>query len=103
MEHFAHFVAALFLTNGIPHFFQGISGNWFQSPFAKPPGIGESSPQVNVLWGSFNFVCGYFLMFHFGNFQWGKNTDTYLVIIGALLTALTLSWHFGRVRNPKQN
>lgn len=34
------FVAGLFLANGIPHFVQGISGHWFQSPFASPPGVG---------------------------------------------------------------
>ena len=48
------FVAGLFLANGVPHFVQGISGHWFQSPFASPPGVGESSPVVNVLWGFLN-------------------------------------------------
>ena len=28
------FVAGLFLANGTPHFVQGISGNWFPTPFA---------------------------------------------------------------------
>src|SRR5208337_2245093 len=45
------FVAGLFLANGVPHFVQGISGHSFQTPFASPPGVGESSPVVNVLWG----------------------------------------------------
>jgi hypothetical protein len=27
------FVAGLFLANGVPHFVQGISGAWFQTPF----------------------------------------------------------------------
>jgi hypothetical protein len=36
------FVSGLMIANGIPHFVQGISGHWFQSPFATPRGIGES-------------------------------------------------------------
>ena len=64
--HAAHVFAAVFLVNGIPHFFQGICGNRFQSPFARPPGIGESSPLVNVLWGAFNFGLGGFLLTGFG-------------------------------------
>jgi hypothetical protein len=36
------FAAGLFLANGVPHFVQGISGHWFQTPFASPPGVGES-------------------------------------------------------------
>ena len=35
-------VAGLFLANGVPHFVQGISGHWFQTPFASPPGVGTS-------------------------------------------------------------
>ena len=59
------FVAGLFLANGVPHFVQGISGHWFQTPFASPPGVGESSPVVNVLWGFFNLAVGFALLFAF--------------------------------------
>jgi hypothetical protein len=59
------FVAGVFLANGVPHFVQGISGHWFQSPFASPPGIGESSPVVNVLWGFLNLAVGFALLFKF--------------------------------------
>ena len=45
------FVSGLFLANGVPHFVQGISGHRFQSPFGYPPGVGESSPLSNTLWG----------------------------------------------------
>jgi hypothetical protein len=57
------FVAGMFLANGVPHFVQGISGHWFQSPFASPPGVGESSPVVNVLWGFLNLAIGFALLF----------------------------------------
>ena len=61
-----HYTACLFagliLTNGIPHFVQGISGDSFPTPFATPPGKGLSSPTVNVLWGLGNFLIGYVLL-----------------------------------------
>ena len=55
-DYLAHFFAGAFLANGVPHFVQGICGNKFQSPFASPAGVGESSAIVNVLWGWFNFA-----------------------------------------------
>ena len=48
----AYFAAGALLANGVPHFVNGISGKRFQSPFAWPPGVGESPPLVNVLWGA---------------------------------------------------
>jgi hypothetical protein len=95
------FVAGVFLANGIPHFVQGISGHWFQSPFASPPGVGESSPVVNVLWGFLNLVIGFALLFNFAP----KGADVLLewafVGLGALLIAIFLAHHFGRVRSGR--
>jgi hypothetical protein len=45
----ACFFAGAFLANVVPHFFHGISGDRFPTPFAKPPGRGLSSPTVNVI------------------------------------------------------
>ncbi len=97
--HLAHFFGAVLLVNSLPHFIQGVSGNRFQSPFAKPPGVGESSPLVNVLWGFFNFVLGYSLLLGVGSFQAGVNLDTLITGVGALVNSLFLARHFGRVRN----
>ena len=99
MIYIAHFFAAFFLVNGIPHFVQGVSGNSFQSPFASPPGVGESSAIVNVIWGFANFIIGYVLLFNFGDFLIGLNVDTFVTGAGALLTGIALGWHFQRVRN----
>ena len=92
------FVTGLFLANGVPHFVQGISGAGFQTPFASPPGVGESSPVVNVLWGFLNLVVGFALLFEFAP----KGADVVLewvfVGLGALVMALFCAWHFGRVR-----
>jgi hypothetical protein len=88
------FVAGLFLANGVPHFVQGISGDWFQTPFASPPGVGESSPVVNVLWGLLNLAVGFVLLFEFAP----KGADVVFVGLGVLVIALLCAWHFGRVR-----
>ena len=60
-HYIAGFFAGGFLTNAIPHFVNGISGNAFPSPFANPPGQGLSSPLTNVLWALFNLLVGYLL------------------------------------------
>ena len=99
MAYIAFFAAGAFLANGIPHFVQGISGNNFQSPFAKPPGIGESSPLINVIWGMANLVIGMLLVMGIGEFDAGLTPDMLAMTTGFCGMALVLSWHFGRVRN----
>ena len=101
MDYLVYFAAGAFLANGIPHFVNGISGRRFQSPFAKPPGVGESSPIINVIWGLANLIVGLVLVTGVGEFIYGFSVDTLLFLIGFGLMALILSWHFGRVRNPK--
>ena len=58
MHYIGCFFSGAILTNVIPHFVQGICGNPFPTPFAKPPGKGLSSPLVNVVWALFNLVIG---------------------------------------------
>ena len=95
------FVSGLFLANGVPHFVQGISGNWFQSPFASPPGVGKSSPVVNVLWGFLNLAVGFALLYAFSPKGSDVILEWSLVGLGALLIALYLARHFGRVRSRR--
>jgi hypothetical protein len=95
------FVAGLFLANGVPHFVQGISGHWFQSPFASPPGVGESSPVVNVLWGFLNLAVGFALLFAFAPKRSDVIVEWVFVGLGALVIALFLARHFGRVRSRR--
>ena len=97
----AHFLAGLFLANAVPHFVNGISGAKFQSPFASPPGVGESSPVVNVLWGMTNLVVGWLLLFGVGEFSAGLSVDALVVGAGILAAAIGLAVHFGRVRQPE--
>lgn len=53
--------AALLLTNGIPHFTQGIAGHRFTTPFVGgPPSLDSASN--NVLWGAGNLIVGGLLL-----------------------------------------
>ncbi len=97
----AHFVAGLFLANAVPHFVHGISGAPFQSPFASPPGVGESSPLINVLWGFANLVAGYVLLIGIGNFTNALSLDALVVALGILTTGMGLARHFGHVRGSR--
>jgi hypothetical protein len=92
------FLSGLFLANGVPHFVQGVSGAPFQSPFASPPGVGESSPLSNVLWGFGNLVAGALLLHFF--WPWGA-AGWVVVSAGALVMSIQLSVHFGKVRAGK--
>jgi len=92
----------MFLANAVPHFVQGISGNPFPSPFAKPPGQGDSSPLVNVVWGFGNFVAGALLLHFFwpqGDAAW---SGWIAVGAGALFLAVQMAIHFGKVRAGKR-
>jgi hypothetical protein len=96
----AWFFAGAFLTNSIPHLAQGLSGNRFQTPFASPPGVGESSALVNMIWGLFNFAVGGLLLRICLSpdepLPWGLYVAA---LIGAFAIGLRLSMHFSKVRN----
>ena len=94
----AYFFAGAFLANGVPHFVSGITGKRFQSPFASPPGVGESSPVVNVIWGLVNFFAGYALIFGVNDFCLGFTREVLMVAIGAVVTSIFLAIYFGRIR-----
>lgn len=91
----ADFIGGAFLVNAIPHFINGVSGRSFPTPFASPPGKGQSSPLVNVLWGTLNAVVGYFLVYRVGEFHSRSVADVLVLGAGGLLMALMLSRHFG--------
>ena len=93
------FVSGLFLANGVPHFVLGVSGHWFQSPFATPPGVGESSPLANTLWGYANLLVGVTLLWFFRPYGDTAMLGWTLVGLGVLLMAVMLSTHFGKVRS----
>ena len=97
-NYLAHFIADAFLANGVPHFVQGICGNKFQTPFASPRGVGESSALVNVIWGWFNFLVGGVLLRFFLP-PIPPPAVSAATLLGVLVMALWLGHHFGKVRN----
>jgi hypothetical protein len=94
----AYLFAGAFLANGVPHFVEGITGRRFPSPFASPPGVGESRPFVNVMWGLANFAGGYALVAGVGDFDFGLTRSALMVFLGALVMAVCLAVYFGRSR-----
>lgn len=98
LHYIAYFAGGLFLANAIPHYVAGVSGGKFQSPFAKPPGVGESSAIVNVLWGFANLVIAGLLLCGVGDYRLGLTLDTGLTAAGFLLMGLFCASHFSKVR-----
>jgi hypothetical protein len=94
----AHFFAALFLANSIPHFVNGISGRPFVSPFGKPPGRGESSAVSNVVWAEINLVVAGLLLWFFRPVRPFEALDAVIFAIGFFLAALALANGFSRRR-----
>jgi hypothetical protein len=92
-EYVACFFAGMFLTNVVPHFVHGISGDRFPTPFAKPPGKGLSSPTVNVLWALFNLAVGY-ILFRAGNVSSGGNLALAIVFAGITVISIMCSITF---------
>ena len=89
----ACFFAGMFLANVVPHFVQGVCGNRFPTPFAKPPGKGLSSPTVNVIWSLFNLVVGY-LLFRFGKVWNGEDLALIVFFVGVVVMSTMLSVQF---------
>jgi hypothetical protein len=92
-DYIACFFAGMFLANAVPHYVQGISGNRFPTPFAKPPGKGLSSALVNVLWGLLNVVIGYFL-FRAGKVASGSTGALLTFFAGAVAISIQLAASF---------
>ena len=92
----AYFFGGAFLTNAVPHFASGVMGRSFQTPFAKPPGVGLSSSTVNVLWGWLNLAMAYVLLCRVGSFDLRSTEQAAVAGAGMLLTALMTGRHFGR-------
>ena len=77
---------------------QGVCGNRFQTPFASPSGVGESSAVINVLWGSCNLAIGIALLYVFLPQLPPPWPLCAAALLGELVIALYLARHFGKVR-----
>lgn len=92
-HYIASFFAGVFFTNVVPHFVKGVSGDIFPSPFSDPPGLGPTSPVVNVLWASFNLLVGYLLL-RVSKTSPQNKWSMLTLFIGIVLMGLMISTHF---------
>lgn len=94
-EYIASFFSGIFLANTVPHFVQGISGNRFPTPFAKPPGRGLSSPTVNVVWALLNLIIGY-ILFRVGKVSGESDLARLVFFAGIAAISILMSVRFAR-------
>src|ERR1700744_4788233 len=90
------FIAGAFAANAVPHLVQGMSGNRFQTPFASPPGVGESSALVNVIWGAANVAIAGALLHYVLPPEFPPPLSLSLCVaggIGALISAIFMALH----------
>lgn len=92
----SYFFGGALLSNALPHFVSGVCGRPFQTPFARPPGQGLSSATVNVLWGAFNLIVGYLLVWRVGSFDIRATGPVIALGAGIVLTGLASARLFGR-------
>ncbi|MCC7411155.1 MAG: hypothetical protein IT495_05945 [Gammaproteobacteria bacterium] len=95
----AYFFAGALLANGVPHYVMGTTGRRFPTPFAVPPGKGESSALVNVIWGLVNAAAGGLLLLP-GSFVAGLNPPTLAFALGVAAMSGMLARHFGQLYTP---
>ena len=94
-HYIACFFAGMFLTNVVPHFVHGISGDRFPTPFAHPPGKGLSSPLVNVLWALLNLVVGY-ILYRVGKVSSGNVAALVIFFAGIAAISIPASVSFAK-------
>ena len=91
--------AGMFLANAVPHFVNGVSGDPFPTPFAKPPGKGLSSPIVNVVWALCNLVVGA-ILFRAGQVSGGGRQAAILFFAGIAAISIIASVNFAK-KHPR--
>jgi hypothetical protein len=89
------FFSGAVLANVVPHFVAGIQGNRFPTPFAKPRGIGLSSPTVNMAWALFNLLIGA-LLFKAGRLADGELVNSIAFFAGIAVLSLLMSKRFAK-------
>lgn len=91
------FFGAAFLVNAIPHLAKGTVGEKFPTVFSSPPGIGLSSPLINVLWGLTNIAAAYGLLSWAVTFEPHRADHIIPAAFGAIVIGVYLASHFGKV------
>lgn len=102
MSFVANFFTGAFLCNCIPHLVCGLKGEPFPTPFAKPRGVGNSSPLLNFFWGFFNAIAGAALLAS-NPVQINLDPAFLVFLSGAIVMGVYLSLHFGKVRSKNSD
>jgi hypothetical protein len=100
MDILAAFFAGAFLCNAVPHLTSGLQGAPFPTPFARPHGVGLSSPLANFYWGVLNAAIGAALI-AYHPVAVGPNADFAALLLGALILGTYSAHHFGKVRRNR--
>lgn len=95
------FFCGMLLCNAVPHLVCGLQGKPFPTPFAKPAGIGFSSPVVNFVWGFANLALALILLAR-QPFALGSGADLGSFLIGNLVIGLFCARHFGKVQASRE-
>jgi hypothetical protein len=101
MQYLWSFVAGALLCNSIPHLAAGLQGLPFPTPFARPRGVGNSAPLINVLWGFANLAVGLWLAerhLHVAS----SNSEAAAALAGGLALGIYLALHFGKVQRERR-
>ena len=93
-------LAGALLVNALPHLISGLQGNVFPSPFAKPPGRGNSSAVVNVLWGFANLFGGLALL-AYRPVALALTPEAGMFALGAVVLGVAMGHHFATVRSAR--
>ncbi len=88
MHFFPHVLTGALLCNSLPHLAAGLRGEPFPTPFARPRGIGPSSPLVNFYWGALNLLLGVGLL-AWSPLQVGLNVDSAALVLARCCWAPT--------------
>lgn len=94
------FLAGMFLCNAVPHTVAAVQGHPFPTPFAKPRGVGDSSPGINFLWGFANLLAGSLLLAS-TPVTAGFNSHFLTMLLGVFVIGALTSLHFGKVRRDR--
>jgi hypothetical protein len=94
-------LAGALLVNALPHLMSGLMGREFPSPFAKPPGRGNSSAVVNVIWGFANLFGGLALL-AYRPVGLAFTPEAAMLAVGGIAIGVPLAHHFGKVHAERR-
>lgn len=96
-HHLAAASAGAISANVVPHLAHGVTGKAFPTPFADPPGVGDSSPVLNLVWAGMN-AAGVAAVVFAQRRRVSTPAFAISYAVGAAVAALGLRSYFGRVR-----